>query len=154
MNKSPVIKIISGGQTGADQGGLAAAKYLGIETGGTAPYNYWTDAGANFSLYDLYGLVPGPYDPRTYLKRTRLNVKYSDGTVLFGRIGSPGTRSTINLCSKLGKPWIDNPNPTVLLAWVKLRNISILNVAGNRERTNPGIFKKTYETIVEALGEK
>jgi hypothetical protein len=36
-------KIISGGQTGADQGGLEGARLLGIQTGGTAPYNWMTD---------------------------------------------------------------------------------------------------------------
>jgi len=37
--------VISGGQTGADRGGLIAAKELGIPTGGTAPLGYKTEAG-------------------------------------------------------------------------------------------------------------
>ena len=43
--KSKTIKVISGGQAGADQGGLAAAYDLQIETGGTAPYKYNTKWG-------------------------------------------------------------------------------------------------------------
>ena len=37
MDKFKIMKVISGGQTGADQAGLAAAKKLNIATGGTAP---------------------------------------------------------------------------------------------------------------------
>lgn len=39
------IKIISGGQTGADQGALQAAHSLNIPTGGYAPFNYNTELG-------------------------------------------------------------------------------------------------------------
>lgn len=38
-------KIISGGQTGADQGGLRAGRLLHLETGGTAPHNWMTEQG-------------------------------------------------------------------------------------------------------------
>ena len=41
----PLQKIISGGQTGADRGGLEAAEALGIETGGTVPLGFWTTDG-------------------------------------------------------------------------------------------------------------
>ena len=34
---TPITRIISGGQTGADRAGLAAAYELGIETGGHCP---------------------------------------------------------------------------------------------------------------------
>lgn len=37
-----LLKVISGGQLGADQAGLAAAKAVGIRTGGFAPKNYKT----------------------------------------------------------------------------------------------------------------
>lgn len=39
------VRIISGGQTGADQGALVAAKQLGIETGGWTPRGFLTEAG-------------------------------------------------------------------------------------------------------------
>ncbi len=40
-----VRKIISGGQTGADRGGLLAGEALKIETGGTAPPIFMTELG-------------------------------------------------------------------------------------------------------------
>ena len=60
-----LAKIISGGQTGADTGGLLAGKRLGIKTGGTAPPRFMTDAGTNYALHLSFGLVEGEPDPRT-----------------------------------------------------------------------------------------
>lgn len=51
-----VEKIISGGQTGADRGGLEAARTLGIPTGGTAPRGYLTETGPDESLRE-FGLT-------------------------------------------------------------------------------------------------
>ena len=47
-----IKKIISGGQTGADRGGLLAGRHLGIETGGTAPPDFITEVGVDDSLRD------------------------------------------------------------------------------------------------------
>jgi hypothetical protein len=55
----PLTKIISGGQTGADFGALMAAEVLGIQTGGTAPQEFWTsdgkcpELGSRFKLVEL-----------------------------------------------------------------------------------------------------
>ena len=148
------MKIISGGQTGADQGGLAAGKALGLETGGTAPYSFWTEDGSQVSLLKNYGLKEGEPDARIYPKRTKRNVLDSDGTVLFGNPDSPGSKLTIRYCKDCSKPYIENPSPTRLRDWIKENNINILNVAGNRESTNPGIFLFTKNILLEALKEK
>lgn len=146
-----VRKIISGGQTGADQGGLEAGKELGLETGGTAPYNWKTEKGMEKVLLQSYGLVPGPFDPRTYPKRTRKNVQDSDGTVWFGRETSPGGRLTLGTARKEGKPYCINPSIETFLQWIEKCQTQVLNIAGNREETNPGIQKRTRDFLVEAL---
>jgi hypothetical protein len=143
-------KIISGGQTGADQGGLEIGKELGLETGGTAPYNWATDEGPNRPLLESYGLKAGPHDPRTFPIRTEANVQNSDGTALFGDCTSPGSRLTIKYCEALGKPFCTNPQPLELANWLVIKRVEVLNVAGNRERKNPGIKEKTKQTIKEA----
>ena len=148
-----VKKIISGGQTGADQAGLAAGRELSLLTGGTAPHNWWTDSGYAKSLLEVYGLKPGPYDPRTYPMRTEMNVIFSHGTVIFGNTNSPGTRLTITYCVDHGRPYLPNPTPQLLRQWCIDHNIEILNVAGNRERTNPGIFERTKAILIEAFKE-
>lgn len=147
-----VKKIISGGQTGADRGGLIAGRDLGLETGGTAPPNFMTELGTCLELRDTFGLVEGEYDPKTYPKRTRRNIEDSNGTLLMGTIHSPGSRLTLRHCQGLEKPWIINPTPSDLKKWLETYSIEVLNVAGNRESKNPGIEKTTVSLLCSALG--
>ena len=86
-------KIISGGQTGADRAGLAAAALLGLETGGTAPQGYRTMEGSDFDLRDTFGLKE--HWSSAYPPRTECNVKDSDGTIRIARdFDSAGERLT------------------------------------------------------------
>lgn len=142
-------RIISGGQTGADQGALIAARELGILTGGTAPKGWRTEAGPTPWLAD-YGLVEAP--TRGYTHRTSRNAFDSDATVVFGDPTSPGSRLTIRLCEQAGKSWIANPTPSGLASWCWLKDVKVLNVAGNRESVNPGIGERVRALLVEAFG--
>lgn len=147
-------KIISGGQRGADRAGLEAARYLGLQTGGTAPKGYRVCLPNGEDEYDVelkdYGLVE--HELPAYPPRTKLNVENSDGTVWFGYDKSPGGRLTIDHCNKTGKPCIINPTPVELLKWCAWHQITVLNVTGNREsKDNPNIFFLTYRTIIQAF---
>lgn len=149
-------KIISGGQTGADQGGLEAGKELGIPTGGTAPRNWVTEKGSKPELLKSFGLVEAGI--KGYPFRTEMNVANSDGTVIFGDFYSPGSKLTTRHCNSLPKPLYrvcreDNPiiEKQDFLNWLKRYNIRILNVAGNRESKNPGIQKRVRNFLVEVL---
>ncbi|KKN01438.1 hypothetical protein LCGC14_1127640 [marine sediment metagenome] len=146
-----VEKIISGGQTGADMGGLIAGKILKINTGGTAPPNWMTEEGAKPTLRS-WGLTEGGPDPTGYTKRTKKNIIDSDGTLLMGNTSSPGSSLTKRLCLTLLKPYIVNPDPTSLKTWLEIFGIKVLNVAGNRESKNPGIQDKTIHLLKEVLG--
>ncbi len=152
-------RIISGGQTGADQGALFAARQLGIETGGHAPRGWRTDAGpapwlAEFGLSETYSSA--------YPPRTRLNVMNSDRTLLFGDTSSKGAKLTLGFCRRLGRNtyvvvWHTGlPTPTDVeqfLAWLgKGPENCILNVAGNRESRQPGITDTVKEFLLIALG--
>ena len=149
-------KIISGGQTGADQGGLLGASnrsYIDpVPTGGTAPPGFMTEAGPAPWLADKFGLVEGQADPKVYPKRTMKNIEDSDGTLLMGNKSSSGSKLTETLCYALKKPLIVNPSATELTTWL-LHNpqIKVLNVAGNRESKNPGIQKRTAELISDTI---
>lgn len=144
-------KIVSGGQTGADQGGIKAGRKLGLETGGWAPPNYETDEGPKPKLLKSYGLKPVESDPKVYVKRTMLNVKDSDGTIWFGQTSSPGGRLTIGTCIKLDKPYVTNPEFNQFVLWLKENNIEVLNVAGNRESQNIGIEVKVFNYLKSAI---
>ncbi len=146
-----LTKIISGGQTGADQGGLAAAKLLGIQTGGTAPPHWMTEDGSAKELLRDFGLTEGIPDPRIYPKRTLRNVLDSDGTVVFGKPGSAGSRMTLRYCRAYGKPAIIDPTSLELTRFIDRENIHTLNVAGNRESKNSGIHERTRATLIHAV---
>lgn len=151
-------KIISGGQTGADQAGLAAAVELGLETGGFAPYGWRTDEGPNPSLAG-YGLIQ--LNVSSYPSRTAANISISDGTVIFVYAEkSIGSRLTERLCRRAKKPVLvlDYVNelhrkmyPYRLRKFVIARKIETLNVAGNREKSCPGTYAMVFNVIMEAF---
>lgn len=157
---SMLHKIISGGQCGADMGGLLAAEELGIPTGGWAPYGWRTELGPNPELGTRFGLKEHVHP--AYPHRTAANVQDSDGTVIIGRIsGSRGSELTMALCEAHDKPYFTIPSDPMkygersysnaFLRWLQRNDIRILNVAGNRESRNPGIEQKTKLFLVTTL---
>lgn len=143
-----VTKIISGGQTGADQGGLFAARDACIETGGFAPKGFLTEAGQQPGLLKSFGLVDSGLD---YVGRTELNVKNSDTTIWFGRIGSPGYRATHRAAVSSGKTvYIASELEHLDLVSI-LEEHDIINIAGNRESKNPGICEITRVWLLATL---
>lgn len=138
-------KVISGGQTGADQAGLYVAGNRGIEIGGWAPIGWRTSVGPNL-LLKLLGLKEhkGGYKARTWE-----NVKGSDGTIrLAVSFLSPGEKCTLNACRNHKKPHIDvdllNPRqPKEVAQWIIKNRIKVLNVAGNAEG-GTGTWRSEY----------
>ena len=137
-------KIISGGQTGADQAALRAARRLGIETGGWMPLGWRTQEGPRPEFGELYGMWEHPQPD--YPARTRRNVEVSDGTLILGNVETPGCSLTLRTCIALHKPVLVVPrdqDPSTakreIRAWIRDGKIALLNVAGNREELNPGI---------------
>ncbi len=122
-------RVISGGQTGIDQLGLEVARSLGIPTGGLAPKGYLTEIGPDERLRDTYGLTE--HTSASYPPRTRANVEQSDGTVILGNI-TGGTKLTLDICEKEGKPYLVNPAADKLRAWLVADQVRVLNVAGSR----------------------
>lgn len=150
-------KIISGGQTGVDQGALHGAQLAGVATGGIAARGWTTEDGSAEELLRGFNLrecsTPG------YRDRTRQNVLQSDATLLIGNAGSPGSRLTEELCDKFGKPHMLYPWPShvpmqleCVALWVGQQEIRVLNVAGNRESRNPGISRMTKRLILQLCG--
>ncbi len=144
-----VTLIISGGQTGADCGGLLAAADVGIATGGLAPKGYLTELGSNPELAK-FGLVES--DSADYEVRTILNVLTANATVIFAdSIESDGTKLTIASCIKYQKPYLINPDALTLHDWLLEHQVKVLNVAGNRESIAKGIGDRTRRVVRDAL---
>lgn len=143
-----IEKIISGGQTGADQGGIIGAKAAGIPTGGCAPKGWRTDAGpAPWLAY--FGLVEA--DSHKYEYRTFLNVQEAHGTVIFGDIHSAGSKLTIRYCEQERRPYLINPSSEELEEWTRMSDIWVLNVAGNRASRQPMIMGQVALTVFRAF---
>ena len=151
-----LAKIISGGQTGADQGGLRAARRCGLATGGWLPRGCLTLNGPDPGLAAEFGLRETT--SAQYQSRTRANVREADGTLRFARhFGSRGERCTRKALRQYGKPYldidIDRPLPVEdVRHWLRQHHIRVLNVAGNSEQRAPGItaFVVAYLTPVLA----
>ncbi len=150
-------RIISGGQTGADQGGLEAARALNLKTGGTMPKGFRTETRPRPDFSDLYGLVPDKSSD--YLPRTRINILISSATLIFGEV-SGGSAKTLQLCKDLNKNYFLVPWPLSdtyngwredFVDWLQHYEILTLNVAGNRESKNPGIQAATKDFLISAL---
>lgn len=149
-------RIISGGQTGADRGGLDAAIDLGIPHGGWCPKGRRAEDGAIPRKYRLRETGSPDYPPRT-----EQNVLAGHGTVVF-TFGPPraGSALTINLAKRHKKPVVHidlakvSPGDAVkrLRAWIQDNGVSILNVAGSRESNAAGMEKLVHRIIADAFG--
>lgn len=140
-------KIISGGQTGADQGALDFALDYDFACGGYCPKGRKSELGTIPFKYPLIEI-----DDDNYEHRTRLNVLESDGTVIVKDefdLGE-GTLKTISFCKQFNKPYLifdviyDPINYDEFQAWLKENHVKVLNVAGNRNSESPGIEGKAY----------
>ena len=138
-----LIQVISGGQTGADLGGLTAARACGLRTGGWMPKGFLTLDGPRPDLAKKFGLQE--HGSPTYPPRTRRNVLHSDATIRIARHwNTNGERATLKFIHQYRKPYLDvsvdsPPAPAEVADWLSEHRVRILNVAGNTERNVPGI---------------
>jgi hypothetical protein len=95
------LKIVSGGQTGADRAGLDWARKHGIPHGGWCPKGRRAEDGPIDAKYQLQESPSS-----NYLQRTEWNVRDSDGTVILsiGEHVTGGSLKTVELAIKHRKP--------------------------------------------------
>lgn len=162
-----VKKIVSGGQTGADQAGLEIAKELKLNTGGFIPIGCVTAKGPMMRLLKDYNLteIGG-----SYVNRSMMNVDSSDGTIAFKLKDSPGTDGTIRYC--LTGSWqiqqtdhIQLYRPVLIVTglskeceksiiaiikdFIERHQIKTLNIAGHRQ--HPDIDGESYEDRIKCV---
>jgi len=145
------IRVISGGQIGADIAALRAAKEMGLPTGGHMCKNFATLVGYKRGYGRIYGCIDDtdnfPDGRPDYKTRTWKNVQEADGTIrLATNFGSRGEICTLNAIRHYKKPSLDiymEPSwqvsgnieyripPREVATWVIVNNIKTLNVAGN-----------------------
>lgn len=135
-------QVVSGGQTGVDRAALDVALELGVACGGWCPKGRRAEDGL---IPDTYPLRESP--TANYAERTALNVKDSDGTLILAR-GSlrGGTALTKTFAERYRRPCLvlDLRDATALHVheWLQSNSIRVLNVAGPRESSQPGIARQ------------
>ena len=150
--KSVLKKIVSGGQSGVDRAALDVAIKLNIPCGGYVPKGRLAEDGP---INDKYPLVES-YSS-SYAVRTRLNIKYSNATLIIkeGELEG-GTLFTFNICKKLKQPVkiVDLRAEDIIFEIGKFIDEvlpQVLNIAGPRESKKPGIYKKTLKILLKTL---
>lgn len=150
-----IERIVSGGQTGADRGGLDAAIGCGIPHGGWCPKGRTAEDGTIPAQYQLVET-----DGSSNLARTERNVKRSDGTaiVTLGELEG-GSLRTADFARRHRKPWrhfrlegmSDEQAAEDLRRFVTEHGIKVLNVAGSRESREPGLYRRVRAVVYLAL---
>jgi hypothetical protein len=146
-------KIVSGGQTGVDRAALDAAARLGLGRGGWCPRGRRAEDGP---IPRRYPLREAPV--ALYAARTRLNIRDSDAILVVVRgAADRGTRLTIRLARALRRPLrvvdLDQPMPRAALrAWLRRHRVGVLNIAGPRESSSPGIHAAALPYLMKVLG--
>ena len=146
-----IRKIISGGQTGADQAALDAAIKLGIPHGGWIPKGRLTENGPLPDKYELREM-----QATAYVLRTEQNVIDSNGTLIIshGKL-SDGSDYTRKMAVKNNRPWLHidlNKTPAfkavaLICSWIDENAIEILNVAGPRASKDDQIYPAVLKLI-------
>lgn len=160
VRPTPIERVWTGGQTGADQGALRGAQAAGVRVGGWAPKGYRTEDGPAPWLA-TWGLKA--HASADYPERTRANVRETGGTVIVGDPSSPGSQCALDACQLYGKPslvlrWTPergpDPSPAAIeavRAFAIRHRIRVMHFAGNRESRAPGIGEATMRLVLGVL---
>lgn len=150
MSIARLEKIISGGQTGADRAALDWAINHGIPHGGWCPKGRCAEDGP----------IPGRYclkeTPQSqYRQRTKWNVCDADATLIVTLTAdlTGGTLFTRQCAERTGQPYLHvvpgDEWQGPIKRFLDTYSIRILNVAGPRVSSAPGIQRFVQEVLSE-----
>jgi hypothetical protein len=150
------LTVVSGGQTGVDRAALDAARELGLPYGGYVPRGRWTEEGPLPDEYE--GMVETESSGPS--RRTKLNVRESDATLIITRGGCEGgTLLTADTARKSGKPLLivdlavigTDQAVAAVSEWITEVRAQRLNVAGPRASKDGRIYADAKQILMQAL---
>ena len=149
------LKIVSGGQTGVDQGALEAALGLGLVWGGWVPKGWRAENG---TVPERFRARMQEHASANYIVRTRQNVADSHATLILTDayptrdfcmnmmkshfVVSFGEADAVGKVRKWLGQFFTTAHPVPF----------VLNVVGPRESKSPGIQSRTRLFLTEILG--
>lgn len=152
VNDKWSIKIISGGQSGADRAATDFAIENDIAYGGWIPKGRLAEDGKIPLSYSSFKETKTP----VYSERTQRNVTDSDGTLLVshGQL-SGGTLLTSKIARRESKPLLHidldllsfESAVSAINPWIRETPVIVLNVAGPRASKDPLIYYETKELL-------
>ena len=143
-------RIISGGQTGVDQGALDAALDCGVDCGGACPSGRIAENGSIPPKYPVVEIAGG------YEERNLKNVRDAKATIiLYSDTLEDGTLLTRDYCVQESTLWL-NINAAItshtqaaelIGMFIALHQCYFLNIAGPRKSKWPDAHQYSYNTI-------
>lgn len=155
-----IKEIVSGGQTGVDRAALDVAMALQINHGGWCPFGRKAEDGIIPYKYHLEEAQAPTFAEKNdadaiYKKRTELNARDSDGTLII--VKDPpmgGTQYTIEMAAKYHKPYFffylftkQSEQIDELINWILTNDIHKLNVAGPRASQTQDIYNEASKVL-------
>jgi hypothetical protein len=150
-----ILKIISGGQSGADRAALDAAIARGIGHGGWLPAGRKTEDGPLSSKYVMKEMTSASYPART-----AKNVEEADATLIVSHGPlTGGSALTARIAAEQHKPClhIDLDRLSHLSAvqlikrWLREHRPEVLNIAGPRAGSDSSIYADVYALVLGFL---
>lgn len=125
---------------------------LGLPCGGWCPRDRRAEDGR---IDDRYPLEETP--KIDYAQRTEWNVRDSDATLIL-TVGEPtgGTKLTADLAAEYGRPLLivdlaEEPPASTIVEWIASHTMPVLNIAGPRESTSPGVYEQAMGLLRDVL---
>ncbi|MEH2168653.1 MAG: putative molybdenum carrier protein [Nostoc sp.] len=146
--------VVTGGQTGVDRAALDTALSLLLPVRGWCPKGRLAEDGKIPPVYPLQETTS-----TDYALRTEWNVRDSDGTLVlaYGSLEG-GTKLTADLAHKYDRPVLiinalsfSGNDAARFWSWIQKHNIRILNVAGPRESSRPGVIYNRARYVLKQL---
>jgi hypothetical protein len=144
-------KVITGGQTGAEEAAWRAARDFGVPTGGWMARGFASAREPSPERQGALETLDG--DRSDCVER---NVHEADATLWFGATTTADAQATVGACHRFGKPCMPvYPDaafePGHVAAWITAHQVRSLYVSGNREAAEPGISRVVEQFLGDVL---
>jgi hypothetical protein len=155
-----IKKMITGGQSGAEQAARRVAIAFGVPTGGWKSNERASEGEPDPHPAGTQDLAETA--PTSQPSPVELNVRGADATLWFGETTTASANAVVEACQRFGKQCMPvypaaKLEPSHVATWIGKSHIRTLNVTGSREAEEPGSgarVERFLRQVLEQLGHK